>query len=250
MARILVVEDHPLHAERMESHLENLGHEILAIDDNAFDALAHSKQMEPDLVLLDIHLSGEPDGIKTAEKIKSISHCPIIFTTSLTDQETLIRAGKTQPDSYLIKPIDEHSLNAAIQMALARRDSGQSFELQTSDGPASSKTERITDGIFIKVGRMLKKIPFDQVEFISAGSDKYSDIQCTNGQSYSVRSTLNELLLALPPHFLRVHRGHIVNLQMVLRIDEPKGLLKFGTGEVPLGKSYKQDLYARLNKVG
>ena len=116
--QILAVEDNELHAENIYFCADELGYSIIDIVDNANDCLQILENKKPDILLLDIHIQGEINGIKLAEIVKDKFDIPVIFCTSLDDRITLSKAIKTQPEAYLNKPIEEKSLANAVEIAI------------------------------------------------------------------------------------------------------------------------------------
>ena len=116
--QILAVEDNELHAENIHFCAEELGYSIINIIDNANECLQILENKKPDIILLDINIQGEINGIKLAEIIKDKFDIPIIFCTSLDDRITIRKAITTQPEAYLNKPIEEKSLANAVEIAL------------------------------------------------------------------------------------------------------------------------------------
>lgn len=116
--QIIAVEDNELHAEKMIFFLEELGYKNLGIVDNANDCLHLISKAIPDVVLLDVNIQGNTNGIQLAEIIKQEYAIPLIYTTSLMDRETLQEAIKTQPEAYLNKPIQKAALASSIEIAL------------------------------------------------------------------------------------------------------------------------------------
>ena len=102
--QIIAVEDNELHAEKMIFFLEELGYKNLGIVDNANDCLHLISKAIPDVVLLDVNIQGNTNGIQLAEIIKQEYAIPLIYTTSLMDRETLQEAIKTQPENI----VDSH----------------------------------------------------------------------------------------------------------------------------------------------
>ncbi len=117
-ARIMVVEDEGLVALQIKETLENLGYEVPTVALSGDEAMAKLSVTEPDLVLMDIRLGGENNGIKTARRIRGMLEVPVVYLTAYSDEETLEMAELTEPYGYVLKPFDERSLHAVIQMAL------------------------------------------------------------------------------------------------------------------------------------
>lgn len=118
--RILLVEDETIIAIDTKACLEELGYEVVEVCDNGEDALFYAKKYSPDLVLLDIKLSGKLDGTQIAEEIQIKNLIPVVYLTSHADADTLNKAQKTKPYGYILKPVDEKQLNSTIIIALSR----------------------------------------------------------------------------------------------------------------------------------
>jgi PAS domain S-box-containing protein len=121
-ARILVVEDEGLVAAQIREALEGLGYEVPAAAATGAAALERFAEIEPDLVLMDIQLKGGMDGIETARRMRARLDVPVVYLTAFSDAETLDQATLTDPLGYVLKPFDERSLHATIQMALHRHE--------------------------------------------------------------------------------------------------------------------------------
>jgi len=117
-ARILVVEDESLLAEDIQERLRTLGYEVPAVAHSGEEALAGAALARPDLVLMDIRLKGEMDGIETARVLRERFSLPVIYLTGEADDATLERAKATEPLGYLLKPIEEKRLYSTIEIAL------------------------------------------------------------------------------------------------------------------------------------
>ncbi|AFY82185.1 hybrid sensor histidine kinase/response regulator [Oscillatoria acuminata] len=120
MITVLVVEDELITAIDIQSSLENLGYQVPPIASTGQEALAQVAKFQPDIILMDIVIKGEIDGIETAKLIRDRQQIPIIFLTAYSDDATLARAGISEPFGYLLKPFDDRELHTTIQMALKR----------------------------------------------------------------------------------------------------------------------------------
>lgn len=116
--RILLVEDEGITAMDLEASLNDLGYEVVGIATTGESAISLTTDREPDLILMDIKLKGEMDGIKAVEHIHAHFDVPVVYLTAHADQATLERAKKTSPFGYIVKPFNEVELNSTIQMAL------------------------------------------------------------------------------------------------------------------------------------
>jgi two-component system cell cycle sensor histidine kinase/response regulator CckA len=116
--KILVVEDERIVATDIQSTLINLGYEVPAIVSTGQEALHKVETLKPDLILMDIMLKGNMDGIECARRINETSRIPIIYLTAYEDKETLDRAKVTQPLGYILKPFEERNLHSTLETAL------------------------------------------------------------------------------------------------------------------------------------
>lgn len=117
-SRILIVEDELLIAQSLAKKLHKLGYQIVDMVSSGAAAIEAALEKAPDLVLMDIVIKGDMDGIDTAEKIYRTYGLPVIYLTAYADEKTLQRAEKTGCYGYILKPFKERELNAMIRMAL------------------------------------------------------------------------------------------------------------------------------------
>lgn len=118
--RVLIVEDEAVVAMHLRHELTKLGHVVAGIATAGEQALKMIEEVFPDIILMDIHIQGEIDGIETAARIPRYLHIPVIFLTAYSEDTTLKRASDTRPYGYLIKPFLDRELHATIKMALER----------------------------------------------------------------------------------------------------------------------------------
>ncbi len=116
-AKIAVVEDEIIVAMEIEDRLLSLGYDVTGTYPSGEEILAEIDQKQPDLILMDIILKGELDGIKTAKRIRERYNIPIVYLTANSDEATLNRAKVTGPYGYLLKPFEERELLIALEMA-------------------------------------------------------------------------------------------------------------------------------------
>lgn len=127
-AKILVVEDERITAEDINDGLISLGYKVPAVVYSGEDAIRKAGELQPDLVLMDIRLEGDMDGIDAAEQIRERLGIPVIYLTAYSDSSTVQRAKITEPSGYILKepfgfihkPFEESELNTAIEITLYR----------------------------------------------------------------------------------------------------------------------------------
>lgn len=122
-AKIMIIEDEAIIAKDIENILLNYGYEITGIYSRAEDAIESLKSSKPDLILMDVVLKGDIDGIEAARIIKKTMRIPIIFITAYADDTTISRIKKTEPYGYFLKPFEEKELQTWIETTLQKFDS-------------------------------------------------------------------------------------------------------------------------------
>ncbi len=118
--QILIVEDDAVIATYLKKTLTRLGYTVPAVVAFGEETVQQTIETQPDLILMDIQLAGEMDGVQAAEQIHAQFDLPIIYLTAYTEDTLLQRAKITAPSSYLVKPIQDQELYAAVEMALYR----------------------------------------------------------------------------------------------------------------------------------
>ncbi len=116
--RILVVEDEAIVAADIQDRLQLLGYEVVGVADTGPMAIEKAAALKPDLILMDIMLKGEMPGTEAAGHIRAQLHLPVIYLTASSNQEIFLRARATEPFGFILKPFEEVSLKANIEIAL------------------------------------------------------------------------------------------------------------------------------------
>ncbi len=118
--RILVVEDESIVALDIKNSLESWGYNVVGIAQTGEEAVQKSLRIRPDLVLMDIRLQGDMDGVETARQICAHIDIPFIYLTAYADSHLLLRAKLTAPFAYMLKPFEDRELHIAIELSLYR----------------------------------------------------------------------------------------------------------------------------------
>jgi len=143
--RILVVEDELIIAKGIQKRLQNMGYIVIDIVPSGEEAVQTAAAEQPDLILMDINLSGEMDGIEAAEQIRSRLDIPVIFLTAYADDESLGRAKLSEPFGYIIKPFQDHALQSSIEMALYKH--GMESRLRRREQWLATTLQSIGDAV-------------------------------------------------------------------------------------------------------
>lgn len=117
-ATVLIVEDEVIVAKDIQAMVQTRGYEAPAIAYSGEEAIKKAEEIKPDLVLMDIVLRGEMDGITASEQIRNRLDVPIVYITAYAEDKTIARAKVTEPFGYLLKPFEERELHTAIEIAL------------------------------------------------------------------------------------------------------------------------------------
>ncbi len=119
-ANILIVEDEPIVAKDIQVSLQRLGYHVPATATSGEDAIRKTRESQPDLILMDIVLKGQMDGVETVKQIRKQCDVPVIYLTAYADDHTLERAKVTSPAGYMLKPYQPNELRTTIELALHR----------------------------------------------------------------------------------------------------------------------------------
>jgi two-component system, response regulator PdtaR len=176
MMNILLIEDEFILATELTDTLESEGYKVIATADNGQDALRLFQEQAVDLVLCDIHIKGNWDGIETVGKLLMHRMVPIIYLTALTDAATLERAKKTFPAAYIPKPYHITNLRMAIELAI------HNFAVQAqptvplkavnaekiTDHTVKEQILQVNDAVFIKQNYQFVKFNLADILFLEA----------------------------------------------------------------------------------
>ncbi len=143
--KILIVEDERIIAIDLQRRLERYGYTVVAISATADHAIDMVERHSPDIILMDIHIIGDIDGIETAKIIKSRYAIPVIFLTAFSNQEIIERAKIAEPSGYILKPFKDKELYTTIDIALYKYRVDQ--ELKKQQRWSTAILHSIADGI-------------------------------------------------------------------------------------------------------
>lgn len=246
-ARILIVEDKSIIAEALAHTLENAGYSITGKAVSGEEALILAESDVPDLVLMDIHLSGKLDGIQTAERLNKKINIPIIYLTDFHDAETVQRAKHTHPANYLLKPYQEKDLLIAIEIAFFNACTGKEFQMNVSE---KEKKEffPFKDRFFVKEKDILYRINIADTLWIEANGS-YCKIK-TLDRIYTLSISLGAFAERFDHIlFLRVSRYYIVNMDKVTAIKGNMLIIDKEEEEIIIGEDYRDEVKKRLFRV-
>lgn len=245
---VLVVEDESIVSKDIQHSLKKLGYNVVgaaSTGERAFELAASEK---PDIILMDIMLKGEMNGIDTAQKVKEELQIPVIYLTAYADESTLEKAKVTEPYGYIIKPFKEVDLHTSIEMALYKFSKEKEVLKARDLFYSLIENKDSKDFIFVKSKSRLVKIKTTDIYFVEALKD-YVVIN-TMDSRYTIHSTMKDIVNKLDPdNFIRVHRSFIVRLDKIASIEYPNLHLENDKKIIPIGGSFKDELIKRLNLI-
>ena len=240
--KILIVEDEMVIAANISMELTNLGYEVTAILPRGEDVLPNIKQNRPDLVLMDINLKGELDGIEIARTIRKAYDIPIIYLTANSDEHHFERAKETKPEAFISKPFKKLDLQRAIALT----------ETRIREEPPTKSTEKegspfiISDSVFVRHNDKLVKVLINDILYIEAERN-YCRIH-TKDKEYLLVLSLKDMVENLGDRdFLRVHRSYIINVSKIQEVAH--GHVVIAKKAIPLSRGYKGELMNRLHTL-
>ena len=239
--KIGIIEDDLLIAESIVVALKQIGYHPTLPARNYANAVNMVEAESPDLLLIDVMLEGEQDGIDFALEVNKRYGIPFIFLTALSDQTTVNRAKKANPYAYLVKPFNEQDLYSSIEIAFNNHN-----QQVKSIQPKSPSPGYLDNVIFIKQANLFHKIEIGDILYLES-DNVYLNIFATKNH-YVVRTKLDDFIKELPPgDFLRVHRSYAVNVRHLETINS-LNIIVAGK-EIPVHKTYRQAILQRIKSL-
>lgn len=246
--RVLVIEDESIVSKDIQHSLKRLGYAIAGAAATGEKALQLADEEKPDIVLMDIMLKGDMNGIEAAEIVRREHNIPVIFLTAYADEATLAKAKITEPYGYIIKPFKEIDLHTSIEMALYKHKKEKEVEKERDLLYSLVEGKEQHEFIFVKANAKLVKLRLSDIYFVEALKD-YVVIN-TSEKRYTIHSTMKDIEKKLgDDNFIRVHRSFIVRLDKIASIEYPNLQLEKDKKLIPIGGSYKDDLVKKINLI-
>jgi two-component system, LytTR family, response regulator LytT len=220
--KLLIVEDEILIAEDLHDTLRGLGFSEIEMAHDKNTALDRIKSFDPQIILLDIRMEKETDGLEIGEYVTKNSGQPFIYITAHSDVAMVKEIIKTRPAGYITKPVKKSDLFASITLALEK----------VKQPEAGNKTIAIKDGYATVV------IDTNTILYIEAEGN-YLNIFCEN-KKYSSRQSLDSLIEELnDPSFYKIHRSYLVNTGKITKYSKKEVLIH--NQKLPVARSISAD---------
>ncbi|WP_445955512.1 LytR/AlgR family response regulator transcription factor [Yeosuana sp.] len=243
VTKILIIEDEMIIAANISLQLTTLGYEVTGIIPRGEEALVHIEQHQPDILLLDINLKGNMDGVELAQIMQKSFNIPIIYLTANADEVNFNRAKSTNPYAFISKPFKKLDLERAIELTINRVKSEHESATHSVE---KSAPFILSDSIFVRHLEKMVRVDIKDILYIEAERN-YCRIYCKL-KEYLLVMTLKDLDEKLPQkHFLRVHRSFIVNLSQIDEIATSH--IVIAKKAIPVSKSLKDELLNRLQTI-
>lgn len=235
--RIGVVDDEVIIADAICIALEQLGYTAIEPAGSYGEAITMIEKERPDLVIVDINLRDEKDGIELAKVIQEKYKIPFIFLTANADAGTVLRAKTTNPPAFLVKPFQKDSLFAAIEISL------HNFTKAENDS-TSTGSYLLNDAIFIKDGNYFHKVKFSDILYLE--SDHVYVVVHTREKNMLVRASMQQYTRNFDPKkFFRIHRSFVINLEHLQTINSDHVVINGKS--LPVSKNYRDELFSHIN---
>lgn len=234
--KVLIVEDEVLVAEEIAADIEDFGFEVTEIAISSEECLAAIQNNLPNIILMDINIKGEKDGIETAKIVHQNNNIPIIYLTANTDSATVKRALNTSPNAFISKPYGKNDLYIAIEIACNKHN----------EKLIEEQEKFLNDSFFVKDGEYYTKLKFEDINYIEADGS-YCNIY-SNNKKFTLSSNLNHFQNTNKSKvFVRTHRSYIVNLNKVEAFDKESVIIN--NKSIPISKSYQKEIMHFFNKL-
>lgn len=231
--KIAVVEDEIIIADNICESLGSLGYNVLEPAITYTEGKELIDNERPDLVILDIHLSGKKDGVDLALYVKETYNLPFIFLTAHADKATVERAKIAKPLAYLVKPFTKEELYSSIEVTLSNHEQDKT----------QKENELPKNYLFIKQKNYFLKLKFDDIIFLKS-DHVYVEIFNIQNEKYVLRESLSDFETKLNDDFVRIHRSYVVNSKHIGLVELTS--IKVETHDLPLSKQYRPVLLEKI----
>lgn len=243
-AKILIVEDEMIIATDISILLTEFGFEVVGICTHAEQALQLINANPVDMVIMDIALKGEMDGIEASDTVHREQGIPVIFLTSNSDSATFRRALATNPHAFVAKPFDQDDLIRTVSLTWNRVLMERASK-PISQKPVGCHFATMDEQIFVRHHDELVKVQVKDILFIQA--DRSYCYLYTKEKKFLLSATLLSIASQLPNEvFIRIHRSYVVNVKMIDAIGDNYSYVMVEGSQLPVSRRMKDMLLQHL----
>ncbi len=239
---ILTIEDDLLIAEDLKTKLNSLGYQVVGNARNGAAAIDLARSLEPQIIIADIMIEGDIDGIETVKRIYEFHQCPVIYLSANSESATVKKALATQPAAFLIKPFKISEFTINIDLAV------RNFE---NKYPQPVKKGELNDSIFIPDKFLHHRVYKNDILYVEADGAYVKVI--TEKKNYQLTTNLKTFIGQFEhPNFFRVSRKHLINTNKVDRINGNMLYLKGEDGKdfpITISKPQRAEILSKFEII-
>lgn len=225
---ILLLEQDPFHIDLFRLKLQNFKEYNIVSCKTVAEVIAYLSINKPELIIIDFDFEVPYGGVQFAKQNLNPIEIPFIFLCSNYETDVVNIALALHPYDILPKTVPEFDLTKSIRLSLA-----ESQKLK--------ERKMVDDIIYVRLGKDLRKISRDSIEYISVDG-KYLNLH-SKGNKYSIRATINEFVLRLPKNFVKIHQSYVINLHFLESIDLEEWNASLGKYSLPFSRNFKKELF-------
>lgn len=237
--RILTIEDDLLIAEDLKYKLTQLGYEVLGNARSGEEAIAKARSFLPEIIIADIMIDGDIDGIETISKVFEFHQCPVIYLTANSESATVKKAMQTHPAAFLIKPFKISEFTINIDLAIAN------FKAK------HRQPEPVKGSIFVPDKFLYHRVYKNEIIYVEADG-AYVKVM-TERKKYQLTTNLKTFMAQFEhPDFFRVSRKHLINMEKVDRINGNMLYLKGADAQeypITISKSQRAEILSKFEII-
>lgn len=233
---VLIIEDIPAESDALSKVLFANNYNLIGIARTYNEALNLFYKNNVDVIIIDVFLNNNPEGIAFAETINVVPGAskPFVFLTSSNDRQIFERAKLTRPFSFLMKPFNELEILYAVELAVEKFHNQNNVFLSEEENTVISE-----EYLFVKKGKSLKKVLISDIIYIEV-EERYCSV-VTEQEKFIIQISLVKILKYLDDNlFSRTHRNFIINTNKIKEVILADNLILLeGNNKVVLSDSYK-----------
>jgi len=225
--------------------INELGYDLIGTAASAVEAYALLKVKKPDLIISDVSLKGDIDGIEMINKLEGYAGA-VIFITQYRDEILYERARALKPIAYLVKPFDKFSLQSCIETAFTSLEGESENANMVLNEEETSNSD---DSFFVRQNNILSKVKAMDIQSVHSDGN-YCEFVLKEGKKYVVKMSLVTALKKLPSKdFVRVHQRFALQAGLIEGIDTIENKVLIGDKSYPMGRTYRKELLKRFNRL-
>lgn len=249
--QVLIVEDEFAVALDIQSRLESMNFNVVGIVNSFEEAVSKTAAENPDVVIMDINISGTKTGIDAAKVIWDKFRIPIVYLTGVTDPEIIEEAMSTRPMGYILKPFKDQDIKNQLFIAIQQKkaldylnEKIKHYEDIVSNILPDKQTNEI---LFFKDSKQIFKLLVYDIAYLEA-MDNYTLLYTCNNDKHIMNGFLKDIIERIATvGIIRIHRSYAVAKQHIKSIED--NTVMIGLRVLPVSKSYRDNFYMSINPI-